>query len=478
MGHLSTSERVCSKTPANAADSSPSLVARRSKFPNGDAQQQVRRGEDSSPELPPRGKLLLPPKREELPRSVVPKEIASHVPKDAIDLEEYTRTFVGDRVLGWQFQAPLKWDKVIQISLLHIVAGICLLTYPLRELNPYTTIWSFFVGGVAGFGVTAGAHRFWTHKSYKANTVLRSILMVCYCVAGQNTLYDWVRDHRVHHKYSETDADPHNANRGFFFSHVGWLMMLKHPEVLRRGRQIDMSDILADPVVRFHQKFFIPLKTFFCFILPTVIPVYCWGETWTLAFIQQCLFRYVSSLNFTWSVNSAAHLWGSRPYDNPTLQTYLTDLVLSSSPGRIMPSENIYVSLLAMGEGWHNYHHVFPWDYKAAELGNYTVNFTTMVLDAFHQLGWAWNMKQPSKELVRRTLEKYGDGTHASQLGGPEEFKDGVVAGSTMVGHVHYAEVPDPELEYDAESSSTESAKLDENENEGERMKKSKKAAN
>jgi len=141
MGHLSTSERVCSKTPAIATDSSPPLVARRSKFPNGDAQQQVRRGEDSSPELPPRGKLQLPPKREELPRSVVPKEIANHVPKDAIDLEEYTRTFVGDRVLGWQFQAPLKWDKVIQISLLHIVAGICLLTYPLRELNPYTTIW-------------------------------------------------------------------------------------------------------------------------------------------------------------------------------------------------------------------------------------------------------------------------------------------------------------------------------------------------
>jgi len=141
MGHLSTSERVCSKTPAISGDSSPPLLARRSKLPNGDAQQQVRRGEDSSPELPPRGKLQLPQKREELPRAVIPQEIADHVPKDAINLEEYTRTFVGDRVLGWQFQAPLKWDKVIQISLLHIVAGICLLTYPLRNLNLYTTIW-------------------------------------------------------------------------------------------------------------------------------------------------------------------------------------------------------------------------------------------------------------------------------------------------------------------------------------------------
>ncbi|XP_017142525.1 acyl-CoA Delta(11) desaturase isoform X1 [Drosophila miranda] len=459
MGHLSTSERVCSKTPIpSSGEGSPPLLARRSKL-SGDS-NQGRRGEDSSPELPPRGKLPLPKSLSSMKSAVsaVPEDLVDHVPKDQIDLEVYTRNFQGDKVLGYQFQAPLKWDKVIQISLLHIVAVVCLLTYPLRDLNPYTTLWSFFVGGVAGFGVTAGAHRFWTHRSYTANTVLRSILMICYCVAGQNTLYDWVRDHRVHHKYSETDADPHNANRGFFFSHVGWLMMLKHPDVLRRGRQIDMSDVLADPVVRFHQKYFIPLKIFLCFILPSAVPVCCWGESWHLALIQQCLFRYVSSLNFTWSVNSAAHLWGSRPYDK-----------------RIMPSENIYVSLVAMGEGWHNYHHVFPWDYKAAELGNYGVNFTTMVLDAFHKLGWAWNMKQPSKELVRRTLEKYGDGSHASQMGaGPE----GAVAGSSqMVGHFHYAEVPDPELEYDAESSSTESAKLDENENESERQKKGKKVA-
>lgn len=71
----------------------------------------------------------------------------------------------------------------------------------------------------------------------------------------QNTLYDWVRDHRVHHRYTETDADPHNSKRGFFFAHVGWLMMRKHPEVLRRGKEVDMSDVMADPVVQFHQKY-------------------------------------------------------------------------------------------------------------------------------------------------------------------------------------------------------------------------------
>lgn len=108
-----------------------------------------------------------------------------------------------------------------------------------------------------------------------------------------------------------------------------------------------------------------------------------------------------------------------------------------------------------MGEGWHNYHHVFPWDYKAAELGKYSVNVTTFFLDTFKKIGWAWDLKEPSKELVQRTLEKYGDGTHESLV-------------NSGHGHCHYPEVPDPELEPiddDAESSSTESSKLDENDN-------------
>lgn len=71
---------------------------------------------------------------------------------------------------------------------------------------------------------------------------------------AQNTIYEWVRDHRVHHKYSETMSDPHDANRGFFFSHVGWLMMKKHPDVVDKGSKMDLSDIENDPVIQFHTK--------------------------------------------------------------------------------------------------------------------------------------------------------------------------------------------------------------------------------
>ena len=65
----------------------------------------------------------------------------------------------------------------------------------------------------------------------------------------------WARDHRVHHKYSETDADPHNAKRGFFFSHMGWMMVKKHAEVVARGREIDISDLKSDPVIAFQHRY-------------------------------------------------------------------------------------------------------------------------------------------------------------------------------------------------------------------------------
>ncbi|XP_055676501.1 acyl-CoA Delta-9 desaturase-like [Lutzomyia longipalpis] len=296
--------------------------------------------------------------------------------------------------LGIKFKQPLKVVNAVSIIGFHLVSLYAFLVN-FRSPHLFTVLWAFLVGGIGGFGVTAGAHRLWSHRSYKAKTQLRVILALCFSVAGQNTIFDWTRDHRVHHKFSETDADPHNSNRGFFFAHVGWLMMKKHPDVIRKGNQVDMSDILADPVVQWHQKYFVPLKILLCFVIPSVTPVYFWNEEWTIAIFTMAFIRYVFQLNFTWLVNSAAHMWGNKPYDR-----------------KINPSENLGVSLVSMGEGWHNYHHTFPWDYKAAEMGDFRYNITTSIINLFAKIGWAYDLKQPSKELIRKTIERSGDGSH------------------------------------------------------------------
>lgn len=127
-------------------------------------------------------------------------------------------------------------------------------TYLSKHSYPFSFLPVLFVGFISGEGVTAGAHRLWAHRTYSAKWPLRLILMLANSMAFQNHLYEWVRDHRVHHKFTDTDADPHNSRRGFFFSHMGWLMVRKHPDVKRRGATVDLSDLEKDWVVMFQKK--------------------------------------------------------------------------------------------------------------------------------------------------------------------------------------------------------------------------------
>ena len=106
-------------------------------------------------------------------------------------------------------------------------------------------------------------------------------------MAYQNSIFVWARDHRVHHKYSETNADPVNIERGFFFAHCGWLMCKKHPDVAEYGLRVDMSDVMADPVVYYQHKYYLPSVLLVCFLMPTLVPWYFWGETlWNGKFKQ------------------------------------------------------------------------------------------------------------------------------------------------------------------------------------------------
>lgn len=270
---------------------------------------------------------------------------------------------------------------------------------------------------MSGLGITAGAHRLWAHRSYKATWQLRLLLTLfntiafevsncnlarnvqinvffLYVLFLQDAVMDWARDHRVHHKYSETDADPHNAKRGFFFSHVGWLLCRKHPDVKNKGKGIDLSDLEQDPIVYYQKKYYLILMPLIAFVIPTAIPPYFWNESIKVALFVN-LFRYAWTLNCTWLVNSAAHLFGHKPYDK-----------------FINPSENIGVSMLALGEGWHNYHHTFPWDYKTSELGKYSTNFTCIFIDFMAKIGWAYDLKTVPMDMIKKRVERTGDGTH------------------------------------------------------------------
>ncbi|XP_074034086.1 acyl-CoA Delta-9 desaturase isoform X3 [Leptinotarsa decemlineata] len=287
----------------------------------------------------------------------------------------------------------LVWRNIILFAYLHAVAvyGLYLM---FTSAKLVTSIYGIILYQLGGLGVTAGAHRLWAHRSYKAKWPLKVLLTAFNTLAFENSVIEWARDHRVHHKFSETDADPHNAKRGFFFSHVGWLLCRKHPEVKSKGKGIDMSDLEEDPILKFQDKHYMILMPLVAFVIPTLAPMYFWNETFVNSLCIN-IFRYVLTLNATWLVNSAAHLYGHKPYDR-----------------YINPAENLSVSILALGEGWHNYHHTFPWDYKTSELGKYSVNFSAAFIDFFAKIGWAYDLKTVSEEMIKKRVLRTGDGSH------------------------------------------------------------------
>ncbi|XP_073818164.1 acyl-CoA Delta-9 desaturase-like [Musca autumnalis] len=287
------------------------------------------------------------------------------------------------------------WLNVILLSIVTVFSIYGLYLILTLSVKWQSLLFASVMSVVSGLGITAGAHRLWSHRSYKAKLPLQILLMIFNSTTYENSIYVWCRDHRVHHKFSETDADPHNAMRGFFFSHMGWLMAKKHPDVLKKGKTVDVSDLENNRVVMFQHRHYYTLMFTFTFVLPTLVPILCWNESFKNALFVCAILRWYFVLNSTWCINSVCHLFGNKPYDK------------SFNPG-----ENDLISGITLGESFHNYHHVFPWDYKAAELGGSRKNISAAFIELMAKIGWAYDMKTVSPEIIKRRVLRTGDGNH------------------------------------------------------------------
>ena len=287
-------------------------------------------------------------------------------------------------------QGTLNYPMGIYITLCHYWALLGLARVP-RCMLP-TLLWAYVLWPITGLGITAGVHRLWSHRSYTAGPLLRCVLMLWNSIANQGSIYHWARDHRVHHKHSETAADPHNATRGFFFAHMGWLYVKKAPEVMAEGKKLDFSDLSRDGFVMFQKALDPWFALFMCFVFPGLVAKVGWGEDfWNGLWVAGAL-RYVVVLHATWMVNSAAHLFGDHPYDAQ------------------WPAENPFVSLAAIGEGWHNWHHKYPYDYAASEFGvSSQFNPTKLFIDTCCALGLASNRKRATNSWARTKQRRDDD---------------------------------------------------------------------
>lgn len=241
---------------------------------------------------------------------------------------------------------------------------------------------------LAAVGITVGYHRYFTHRSFDTNAVVRAILGVLGSTAIEGSIIRWVATHRQHHQHSDDHDDPHSPHaygpsvkgmlRGFVHAHMGWFFKEDSPNLMRY-----VPDLQADPVTRWVSKLF-PLWVALSVLMPAVIAGLVMG-TWQgalLGLLWGSAVRIFLVHHVTWSINSACHLWGTRPFK-------------SHDESR----NNVVFGLLALGEGWHNAHHAFPTSARHG-LRWWEIDIAYCIIRGMELVGLASNVKVPSRERI------------------------------------------------------------------------------
>jgi len=242
--------------------------------------------------------------------------------------------------------APINWTTLIILAILNLCTLTIVPWYAIA--HGYSTVaWVWFaVFAVAnGMSITAGYHRLWSHRAYNAHWSVRLLLMLFGTMALQNSILVWSSNHRVHHQHvDDNELDPYSAKRGFWFSHIGW-MLRNYPS--SRTDLANVRDLNSDPLVVFQHRFYVPLAIAINFgfvLLAGWVSGDLWGVFW-LAGIARLVFSH----HVTWFINSLAHWWGTQPYTDKNTAR-----------------DNPILAFMTYGEGYHNFHHLYANDYRNA----------------------------------------------------------------------------------------------------------------
>ena len=285
----------------------------------------------------------------------------------------------------------VNWPKAIVLGTEPFIAiyGLCT-TIGMWQ----TTIFSLFWGILTGLGITAGYHRLFAHRSYEASLPLRYILVTLAAGSLQGSVQWWTRGHRAHHRYTDTDLDPYSAHKGLFYSHIGWLLFKPR----RPPGFADTTDLARDESVQWQCRNLLALNIIMGFVVPTLVCGLGWGD-YRGGYFYASVLRLVIVHHATFCVNSLAHYFGDAPFDD-----------------RHSPRDHFITALITLGEGYHNFHHEFPSDYRNA-LQWFQYDPTKWAIWIFKKIGLASNLKTFSENeirkgryaMARKALDKFGD---------------------------------------------------------------------
>ncbi|MDD0852859.1 fatty acid desaturase [Halobacteriovorax sp. GB3] len=235
--------------------------------------------------------------------------------------------------------SPVNTTFLVSTPLLALgLGGYVLATEGLQWQQLLLAIVYYFITGLS---ITAGYHRLFSHRAYKASWPVRLFFLIFGAATFQNSALKWSADHRRHHGNVDTEVDPYNINEGFFYAHMGWVLLKENPKYAN----LYPKDLTSDRLIMWQHKYYLLLCAFFGLILPGLLGALL--GSFLYGFAIAGLARVVFVHHATFFINSLCHMVGNQPYS----------LEHSAKDSWLM-------AFFTYGEGYHNFHHTFQTDYR------------------------------------------------------------------------------------------------------------------
>lgn len=234
-----------------------------------------------------------------------------------------------------------------------------------------------------GMSITLGYHRLFSHLTFKCHPVIKWFTLLFGAAAFEGSAMVWCADHRRHHKHVDEEEDPYDINKGFFHAHIGWLLFRHGPDTPLTW----VRDLQKDSDVVFQHKYYLWIAFLMSFFVPTVIGFAVGSWVGALgAFLLAGVARIVIVHHMTFCINSLCHWIGSRPYS-----------------GTCSARDSFLMALCTFGEGYHNYHHEFQYDYRNG-VRKWQWDPTKWTIWLLSKVGLASNLRTVPDEKIMKAV--------------------------------------------------------------------------
>ncbi|MBS0395025.1 MAG: fatty acid desaturase [Proteobacteria bacterium] len=281
--------------------------------------------------------------------------------------------------------SPRNWVTTLMFALTALVAVVGVPWYGIvHGYSAAAWVWFAVILSANELAITCGYHRLFAHVTYEAHPALRLVYLLFGAMALQNSALVWSAGHRIHHRYiDDPQRDPYCARRGFWFSHIGW-MLRNYP-----SGEPDLGtvrELQHDRLVMWQHRHYLAIALSMNLGVPLLLG---WAEGDVVGFLLLAgVLRLVVSHHLTFCINSLAHMIGSRPYTEDNTAR-----------------DNAVVALLTFGEGYHNFHHMFAHDYRNG-VRWWQWDPSKWFINLMHWVGLARNLKSvPWFRIQRAILE-------------------------------------------------------------------------